>query len=40
MLASNWKDKLTTYNNIPIYHDYIGNVTNDGTRAYTWQAGR
>ena len=37
---SNWKDKLTAYNDTAITYDAIGNPLNDGTWAYTWNAGR
>ena len=37
---ANWKDKLTAYNGVPITYDAIGNPLNDGTRTYTWSAGR
>ena len=37
---SNWKDKLTYYNGTTITYDAIGNPLNDGTWAYTWNAGR
>lgn len=36
----NWKDKLTSINDKSITYDSIGNPTNDGTWAYTWQSGR
>ena len=35
-----WKDKLASYNGQAISYDAIGNPTNDGTWAYTWQKGR
>lgn len=37
---SNWKDKLTAYNGVPITYDAIGNPLFDGERTYTWGAGR
>ena len=37
---SNWKDKLTSYNDQMITYDAIGNPLNDGTWTYPWQAGR
>ncbi len=37
---SNWKDKLTAYDGAAISYDAIGNPTNDGTWAYTWENGR
>ena len=37
---SDWKDKITTYNGVPITYDVIGNPLNDGERTYTWGAGR
>lgn len=38
--TSGWKDVLTSYNGTSLTHDAIGNLTNDGTWTYTWQAGR
>ena len=35
-----WKDKLAAYNGVSITYDAIGNPQNDGTWAYSWQAGR
>ena len=32
-----WKDKLIGYNNSTVTSDAIGNITNDGTWAYTWE---
>ena len=37
---SNWKDKLTGYNGTSLSYDAQGNLTNDGTRSYTWICGR
>ena len=37
---SNWKDKLTAYNNSYIAYDAIGNPLGDGTWTYTWAKGR
>ena len=37
---SAWKDLLTTYNGQAITTDALGNLTNDGTRSYTWEHGR
>ena len=37
---SNWKDKLTAYNNSFIAYDAIGNPLGDGTWTYTWAKGR
>ena len=37
---ANWKDKLTAYNGTAINYDAIGKPLNDGTWAYTWNAGR
>ena len=36
----NWKDKLTAYNGVPITYDANGNLLDDGTWMYEWQAGR
>ena len=36
---STWKDKLISYDGVGISYDDIGNVTNDGTYTYTWEAG-
>ncbi len=38
--TSGWKDVLTSYDGTSLTHDAIGNLTNDGTWTYTWQAGR
>lgn len=35
-----WKDKLTAYEGTPITYDAIGNVEEDGTWRYSWQAGK
>ena len=35
-----WKDQLKTYNGQNLYHDTIGNLTDDGTWEYTWEHGR
>ncbi len=37
---SNWKDKLTSFDNSTITYDAIGNPLSDGTWTYVWQAGR
>ena len=37
---STWGDLLTSYNNLPITYDNIGNVLSDGTWHYTWKYGR
>ena len=37
---SNWKDKLTSYNNRSFTYDAIGNTVSDGVWSYTWEAGR
>lgn len=37
---SNWKDKLTSYNNRSFTYDAIGNPVSDGMWSYEWQAGR
>ncbi len=37
---TNWKDKLTSFDNSTITYDAIGNPLNDGTWTYVWQAGR
>jgi len=37
---SNWKDKLTRFNDRSFTYDDIGNPTNDGIWAYEWEAGR
>ena len=37
---SNWKDRLTSYNNIPLSYDAIGNLTYFEGRSFTWSAGR
>ena len=37
---ANWKDKLTKFDGNTITYDAIGNLLNDGTWTYTWQAGR
>ena len=35
-----WGDLLTSYNGQTFAYDEIGNLTNDGTWAYTWKQGR
>ena len=37
---SNWRDKLTAYNNEEIHYDAIGNPIDDGIWTYSWAAGR
>ena len=37
---TNWKDKLTSFDNSTISYDAIGNPLSDGTWTYVWQAGR
>ena len=37
---SNWKDKLTSYNNLPITYDQIGNPLAYNGWTYTWEQGR
>ena len=37
---SNWKDKLTAINTQTVQYDTMGNMTNDGTHANTWEHGR
>ena len=37
---SGWKDQLTKFDGTTITYDSIGNPTNDGTWAYTWEHGK
>ena len=37
---SNWKDKLTAYNGIPLTYDAMGNLTEFEGINFTWTAGR
>ncbi len=37
---TNWNDLLTGYNGSAFSYDAIGNLTSDGTWAYTWEHGR
>jgi len=37
---SNWKDKLTSYDNRSFSYDAIGNPTSDGIWSYDWEVGR
>lgn len=37
---TNWKDKLTSYDNRSFSYDAIGNPTSDGIWAYEWEVGR
>lgn len=37
---SNWKDELTSYNNIPLTYDNIGNLICFDDISFTWSAGR
>ena len=36
---TNWKDKLTSYDDALLTYDAAGNLTNDGSWTYEWQAG-
>ena len=37
---SNWKDRLISFNSIPLSYDAIGNLTYFDGRSFTWSAGR
>ena len=37
---TNWKDKLTVFDNATYTYDSIGNLTQDAWWTYTWEAGR
>jgi len=37
---SNWKDRLTSFNSIPLSYDAIGNLTYFDGRTFSWTAGR
>ena len=39
-MNSNWKDELTSYNNIPLTYDNIGNLICFDNNSFTWSAGR